>query len=133
VAEGSPLCVVRLREKRNKDRGRFVLLVRREAEDPKSNDHFPYLALSIVRTRFLGIFESCPFFDWSIVGSDVSSIDTSTYEFEHSCLLLPSFAEFGVPVSMDGFFSYYTVTSEWFEMISDGTFARGEYYNNTTN
>eukprot|EP00978_Attheya_sp_CCMP212_P047430 scaffold421365_cov91-Attheya_sp.AAC.1 len=42
----SPLCVVRLREKCNKKRGRFLLLVRREDEDC-SNDNFPFRALNI--------------------------------------------------------------------------------------
>jgi hypothetical protein len=138
VREHAPLCVVRLTEKVDKKRGRFVMLVRREirnigTEDVAANDcgFLGLLALKLVRTSFLGIFEGMPFFDWSVHSNDLSSIDTSKYEIEHSCLLLPSLPEFGVPHSPANYGSYYTITSEYLEMSPDGNFKRGEDYENS--
>jgi hypothetical protein len=121
-----PLCVVRLHQKDCPSNGRFVVLLKKPKEEQNMLILFPYVALSINCTRFCGTFFDCPFFDWTITDFGVTSIDTSTYVFQHSCLLLPSMAVFNVP-----FKSYYTITSEWLEMTPDGTFKRGDQNHNT--
>jgi hypothetical protein len=131
IDKHAPLCVVRLRKKGQRSKGRFVVLVRlkkNEHDDSHDPSVFPYGVININCARFCGTYIDCPFFDWTIQDYEVTMIDMSTYVLEHSCLLLPSVPIFEVPPSEDGFNSYYTVTSEWLEMMPDGTFGRGEIF-----
>ena len=127
----APLMVVRFEKCDFPEQQRFLILVKDRERNSSYSSEFPYVAIPIRCTHFVGTVASCPFFNWSIDRFDVTSIDTSTWKFTHSCLLLPATEEFGLPVNDANGKLYYTVTSEFEEMTPDGSFLRFRYYPDT--
>jgi hypothetical protein len=127
----APLLVVRWENCAFPAQQRFVILVKDRERNQSYSPEFPYFAIPIRCTHFVGTVASCPFFNWSIDNFDVTSIDTSTWKFTHSCLLLPATEEFGLPTNIPTGKLYYTVTSEFEEMTPDGSFLRFRYYPDT--
>ena len=110
---------------------RFVILlhdrsVAGQAQDPE----FPYVACAIRRTHFRAVIAACPYFDWLIDKYEVASIDTSKYVFTHSIVLCPAPQELLIPLSGNGK-PYYSVTSEYEEIIRNGSVSRKGIYNDT--
>jgi hypothetical protein len=128
----APLLVVRFENHAFPSQQRFVILVKDRETNQSYSPEFPYVAIPIRCTHFVRTVASCPFFNWSIDNFDVTSIDTSTWKFTDSCLLLPATEEFGFPAGNPTAGKlYYTVTSEFEEMTPDGTFLRFRYYPDT--
>ena len=128
----APLLVVRFENHAFPSQQRFVILVKDRETNQSYSPEFPYVAIPIRCTHFVRTVASCPFFNWSIDNFDVTSIDTSTWKFTDSCLLLPATEEFGLPAGNPTAGKlYYTVTSEFEEMTPDGTFLRFRYYPDT--